>query len=119
MKALRDRSPHAVVGSAELSFPKYSSSWGIAKLDPASSRNLCSWPPLVRPRNLFSTNQLGFGGNLKANSDGSGLLRCHPVATTAGFLLFVFLRGGNKVIFFDDRGRRGSRLLGALRRGAG
>jgi hypothetical protein len=50
MKTFRDRFPQAVVRSAELSFLKYSSLWGIVKLDPASSRNLHSWPPLVRPR---------------------------------------------------------------------
>jgi hypothetical protein len=50
MKAFRDKSLQEVVRSTELRFPKYSSSWRIAKLDPASSRNLRSWPPLVRPR---------------------------------------------------------------------
>jgi hypothetical protein len=68
---------------------------------------------------LFSTNQLGFGGNLKADSGGSGLLWCHPVAATVGSFLFVFPRGGNKIIFYGARGRGGSGLFGALRRGVG
>jgi hypothetical protein len=49
--------------------------------------------------NLFPTNQLGFGGNLKANNGDSGLLRCHPIAAAVGFLFFVSLRSGNKVFF--------------------
>jgi hypothetical protein len=69
--------------------------------------------------NLFPSNQLGFGGKLKTDSDGSGILRCHPIAASVGFLFFVLLRNGNKVIFFGDRGRRESGLLGVFRRGAG
>jgi hypothetical protein len=34
----------------ELKPLKYSSSWGITKLDPASSKNLHSWPPLISPK---------------------------------------------------------------------
>jgi hypothetical protein len=65
--------------------------------------------------NLFFADQLGFGGNLKADSGGLGLLRCHPIAATVRFLLFVFLRGGNKIVLLGDRGRRGGGLLGTFR----
>jgi hypothetical protein len=73
----------------------------------------------AQEENLFPSNQLGFSGNLKTDSGGSGLLLCHPIDAAVGFLFFVFLCGGNKVVFFGDRGRRGSKLLGVLRRGAG
>jgi hypothetical protein len=65
--------------------------------------------------NLFSTYQLGFGGNLKADSGGSGLLRCHPIAAAVGFLFFVFLNGGDKTVLFSSRGRSGGGLLGTFR----
>jgi hypothetical protein len=65
--------------------------------------------------NLFPTNQLGFSGNLKADSGGSGLLRCHPIAAAVGLLFFVFLRSDNKVFLLSDRGRRGGGLLGTFR----
>jgi hypothetical protein len=69
--------------------------------------------------NLFSADQLGFGGNLKADSGGSGLLRCHPIAAAVGLLFVVFLSGGDKIVLLGNRGRRGSGLLGTVRRGAG
>jgi hypothetical protein len=65
--------------------------------------------------NLFPSNQLGFGGNLKADSGGQGLLWCHPIAAAVGFLFFVFLRSSSKVVLFGDRGRRGSGLLGIFK----
>jgi hypothetical protein len=65
--------------------------------------------------NLFPTNQLGFNGNLKADSGGSGLLRCHPIAAAVGPFLFVFLRSNSKVVLLGDRGRRGGGLLGTFR----
>jgi hypothetical protein len=65
--------------------------------------------------NLFSADQLGFSGNLKEDSGGSGLLRCHPIAAAVGFLLFVFLRDGNEIVLLSDRGQRGGGLLGTLR----
>jgi hypothetical protein len=65
--------------------------------------------------NLLSTDQLGFGRNLKADSGGSRLLRCHPIATAVGLLFFIFLGGGDKIILFGSRGRRGSGLLGTVR----
>jgi hypothetical protein len=48
--------------------------------------------------NLFPSNQLGFGGNLKADSGGSGFLQCHPIAAAVGFLFFIFLRSSSKVV---------------------
>jgi hypothetical protein len=45
--------------------------------------------------NLLPTDQLGFGGNLEADSGGSGLLRCHPIAAALGLFLFTFLGGGD------------------------
>jgi hypothetical protein len=65
--------------------------------------------------NLFSADQLGFGGNLKVDSGGSGLLRCHPIAATVKVLFFTFLSGGDKIVLFGSRGRRGSGLLGTVR----
>jgi hypothetical protein len=52
---------------------------------------------------------------LKADSDGSGLLRCHPIAAAVGLLFFVFPRSGSKVVLLGDRGRRGGGLLGTFR----
>jgi hypothetical protein len=45
--------------------------------------------------NLLPTDQLGFGGNLEADSGGSGLLRCHPIAAALGLFFFIFLGGGD------------------------
>jgi hypothetical protein len=64
--------------------------------------------------NLLSANQLGFSGNLEADSDGSGLLRCHPVAAALELLFFIFLGFGDDIIFFGNRGRRGGGLLSTI-----
>jgi hypothetical protein len=45
--------------------------------------------------NLLSTDQLGFGRNMKADSSGSGLLRRHSIAAAVGLLFFIFLGGGD------------------------
>jgi hypothetical protein len=65
--------------------------------------------------NLLSADQLGFGGNLKADNSGSGLLLCHLIAADVGFLFFVLLGGGDKIVLFSSRGRRGGGLLGTFR----
>jgi hypothetical protein len=64
---------------------------------------------------LFPSNQLGFGGNLEADSGGSGLLRRHPIAAAFGLLFLAFLCKGCKIVFLGDRGRRGGGLFGTFR----
>jgi hypothetical protein len=59
-KFFRAKSPHAVIRSLELKPLKYSSSWGIVKLDPASSRNLRSCPPLISPKKRICFPPISF-----------------------------------------------------------